>query len=116
MKRVPIDQVVRGMVLAKAVTNAAGLVVLSAGIELTEATIARLETMGVTAVYVEGAPGEEGTPVKTLAELDRELDQRFRNVAADPIQTRIREAVRRHLHATHAVDTGAGEKPSTCPD
>lgn len=112
VRRIPIDQVKPGTVLAKAVTSAAGLPVLAAGMELTERMIVHLERMGVAAVYVEGPPGEDREPVKTLAELDRELDQRFRKVAADPVQVLIRETVRRHVHARHGATTHAREEVS----
>ena len=63
--------------------------------------IARLRDMGLTSAHVENRPGETGDPVESLAELEQALDQRFRRVAGDPELTRMREAIRRHLRATH---------------
>jgi hypothetical protein len=113
MRRIPIDQVKPGTVLAKEITNAKGLPLMAPGTVLTDALIARLDRIGVTAVYVEGEPIEGGKAVKTLAELDRELDQRFRKVTADPVQVLIREAIRRHLHARYgeAVQAREGANP-----
>ena len=89
------------MVLAKPVTNASGLVVAAAGLILNEPMIAHLERMGKLAVHVEGAPGEE--PSKSLEDLERELNARFRKVEGDPELTRIREAIRRHLRSHSGV-------------
>jgi hypothetical protein len=105
MRRVPIEQATAGLTLAKPVANAAGMVVLGEGAVLDDALIVRLDRMGVRAVYVEGDPEGDGVAVKTLAELERELDDRFRKVAGDPIQSRIREAVRRRVRSSHGKET-----------
>lgn len=107
MKRMPIEQLTPGMVLAKPANNAAGQMILPAGTSLDAPLIARLQDMGLTSAHVENSPGEEGAPVQTLAELEQALDRRFRRVTEDPELTRIREAVRRHLRATHSASTGA---------
>ncbi|MDE3035242.1 MAG: hypothetical protein KGO52_08970 [Nitrospirota bacterium] len=101
MKRVPMDKVEAGMVLAKPITSLAGQVIVSAGTSLDAPLIARLRDMGLTSAHVENRPGETGDPVESLAELEQALDQRFRRVAGDPELTRMREAIRRHLRATH---------------
>jgi hypothetical protein len=106
MQRIPIEQVAPGMTVAKPVANSAGLVVLAAGIVLDEALIARLERMGTSSVFVEGHPLGDGPGAKTLAELEQELDHRFRKVAGEPIASRIREAVRRQLRASHGAEAG----------
>ena len=107
MRRVPIEQATAGLTLAKPVTNTSGLVVLGDGAVLDDALIARLDRMGVCAVYVEGDPAGDGAAVKTQAELERDIDDRFRKVAGDPIQSRIREAVRRRVRFSH------GKEPAT---
>jgi hypothetical protein len=104
MQRVPIENLTPGMTLAKPVANAAGLVVVAEGMVLDESLIARLQRMGTLAVHVAGCSA--GADAKTLAELEQELDHRFRKVAADPIQSRIREAVRRHLRASRGTEAG----------
>jgi hypothetical protein len=101
MKKVPLNEAVPGMVLAKHVTNASGLVVAAAGLMLDEQMIAHLERMGKAAVQVEGAPGEEAG--KCLEDQERELNARFRKAGADPELTRIHEAIRRHLHGRSGV-------------
>jgi hypothetical protein len=101
MKRVVIEELTAGMILAKPVTNAAGLVVLPSGAELDEATLARLQRLGLASVFVEGAAGDSDG--KTLAELEAELEHRFRLVNHDPIQRRLLEAIRLHLRSRHGV-------------
>jgi len=109
MRRVVLEELTSGMVLAKPVVNAAGLVVLAAGAELDEATLARLQRLGAASVFVEGEAGDERG--KTLAELEAELDHRFRLVRNDPRQLTILEAIRLHLRNSH----GVGDRPAQTP-
>lgn len=63
--------------------------------------IERLRQMELASVYVEGdALDSRG---KTLAELEAELEHRFRQVAQDPIQQLILRTLRTHLRATHGM-------------
>ncbi len=101
MKRVVIEELTLGMILAKPVTNSTGLVVLPAGAELDDATLSRLQRLDLTSVYVEGEAGDASG--KTLVELEAELDHRFRQVIDDPIQLQLRETIRLQLRATHGV-------------
>jgi hypothetical protein len=93
MKRVPLQEAAPGMVLAKSVTNAAGQVVVAAGMVVDERVITHLERMGKAAVYIENAPGEGAG--KSLEDVKRELALRFRKVEGDPQLSRIREAILR---------------------
>jgi hypothetical protein len=99
------------MSLAKPATNSNGQTILAAGIDLDEALIARIQRMGVSAIYVKEGSAEGGGPEKTLADLEQELDRRFRKAVGDPACEMIREAVRQHLHATHDVKPFAGGGP-----
>jgi adenine deaminase len=98
------------MVLAKPVVNANGLPIVAAGTILDAAMIERLRQMELTSVYVEGDALDSGG--QTLAELEAELDHRFRHVAQDPIQKLILRTLRTHLRATHGV-APVNEKPWT---
>jgi len=111
MKRVVIEELTAGMILAKPVTNNTGLVVLPLGAELDEATLSRLQRLGLTSLYVEGDAGDASG--KTLAELEAELDHRFRRVIDDPIQYQIREAIRAQLRTTHGMAEAQEAPPST---
>lgn len=108
MRRVVIEALTPGMILAKPVTNAAGLVVLPSGAALDEGTLPHLQRLGVDAVFIEGAPDDAGG--KTLAELEAELHHRFRLVRQDPLQQQLLEAIRVHLHTTYGV--GGSSDPS----
>lgn len=101
MKRVVIEELTAGMILAKPVTNNTGMVVLPVGAELDEATLSRLQRLGLTSVYVEGDAGDASG--KTMAELEAELEHRFRRVIDDPIQYQIREAIRVQLRNSHGT-------------
>jgi hypothetical protein len=106
MKRVVIDELLPGMVLAKPVTNAAGLPVVAAGAELDSSIIDRLQQLGLTSVYVAGNAGD--TTGKSLTELEAELEHRFRKVLQDPLQAKILHHIRDHLRATHGVQEQEG--------
>jgi hypothetical protein len=95
MKRIPLEQAKPGMVLAKPVMNSAGMIVVAAGMALDELLLTHLVRMGTAAVYVEGVAGDD--EVKSLEDLERELDARFRKLDQEPQLFRIRQAIRRHL-------------------
>ena len=103
-QRVPTEQLEPGMTVAKPVANANGMVVLAAGVVLVETLIERLKRMGTPSVHVEGNPLGDAPGAKTLTELEQELDHRFRKTGGEPISSRIREAVRRHLRALHGAE------------
>lgn len=106
MKRVVITELLPGMVLAKPVTNTTGLPVVPAGAELDASMIDRLKRLDVPSVYVEGDAGTDAG--KTLAELEAELEHRFRRVLQDPLQQGILAALRSHLHRTHGTAANEG--------
>ena len=107
MKRVVSDELVPGMTLSKAVTNANGLPIVAVGTILDSSMIERLQRLGLNSVYVEG--DAEDTGGKTLTELEAELEHRFRRVAHDPAQQIILQTLRKHLHATHSTAPVAEE-------
>jgi hypothetical protein len=109
MRRVVIEELTPGMILAKPATNAAGLVVLPSGAELNEAALARLQRLGLASVWIEGDDGDAGG--KTLAELEAELDHRFRLVSHDPMQRQLQEAIRLHLRTRYGVEESPGPTP-----
>lgn len=101
MKRIPVTAAEIGMVLARPLLNQAGLTVVTAGTELDEQLVRRLERMGLSAIYVEGAAEAGGGT--SLADREAQLDKRFRQVAEDPVQQMIREVVRAQLRRSYAV-------------
>jgi len=101
MKRVIVEALLPGMILAKSVLNNAGLPIMAAGAELDSTVIQRFKTLGCTAVYVEGEADDDGG--KTLDELQAELEHRFRSVSHDPLQQVILQRLKQHLVNTHGV-------------
>jgi hypothetical protein len=101
MRRVVLLELLPDMVLARPVTNANGLPIVAAGTILDAAIIERLRQMELASVYVEGDALDSGG--KTLAELEAELEHRFRKVAQDPIQQLILRTLRTHVRATHGM-------------
>ena len=101
MKRVVIHELLPEMVLARPVTNSNGLPIVAAGTALDAALIERLQQIGLPSVYVEGDARDSGG--KTLAELEAELDHRFRRVAQDPLQQLILRALHAHVRTTHGM-------------
>ena len=110
MKRVVIEKLLPGMVLAKPVTNANGLPIVAVGTTLDGFIIKRLQRLELASVYVEGNP--EDSNGKTLTELEAELEFRFRKVAQDPVQQIILRTLRTHLRATHST-IPVQEEPAT---
>ena len=94
MKRVVTHELLPDMVLAKPVVNTNGLPIVAAGTILDVVMIERLRQM-------EGDALDSGG--KTLAELEAELDHRFRQVVQDPIQQLILRTLRTHVRATHGM-------------
>ena len=101
MKRVVSHELLPDMILARPVTNANGLPIVAAGTILDAVMIERLRQMGLASVYVEGDALDSGG--KTLAELEGELEHRFRQVVQDPIQQLILRTLRTHVRATHGM-------------
>lgn len=88
MKRVVPQELVPDMVLAKPVTNANGLPIVAAGTTLDAAMIERLRQMNLPSLYVDGDALDSSG--KTMAELEAELDHRFRHVAHGGIKSSFR--------------------------
>jgi hypothetical protein len=95
MKRILLEQAEPGMVLAKPVMNAAGMTIVTAGMALDESRIIHLGRIGTVAVYVEGTADD--VEVKSLEQLETELDARFRKLDEEPQLSRIRQAIRHYL-------------------
>ncbi|GKS64006.1 hypothetical protein YTPLAS72_13100 [Nitrospira sp.] len=111
MRRVVPQDLEPNMILAKPVTNANGLPIVAAGTILDVAMIERLRQMDLPSVYVDGETLDCGG--KTLAELEAKLDHRFRQVAHDPVQQLILQALRIHLRTTHGLGPAIEETQTT---
>jgi hypothetical protein len=71
------------------------MIVVAAGMALDEPRLAHLARRGTATVCVEGAAGDG--ELKSLEDLERELDARFRKLDEEPQLSRIRQAIRHYL-------------------
>ena len=93
MPRMTPDNLQEGMVLAKPVTNANGVVMLPGGAVLTHSMIRKMRDMDVEYAYIKGEPEGFASLDQALAD----LDSRFKNVEKAPHMDTIKKLVREHL-------------------
>ena len=93
MIKIYADQLEAGMKLAKPIMAGSGIVLLSAGMELSASWIERLQDMSVESVYIEGtAPN----PV-SKEEILLQVDKKFKNVENKPYMALLKKAVQKHI-------------------
>jgi hypothetical protein len=103
MPKVPLSEARPGQKLVRPVVTRTGMLMIQPGTELTDTIIARLQTIGIDSVYVEGDnPGGD----KPVAVLMQELDERFAGHERDAWMMELKAVVARHLRdgaspATH---------------
>ncbi len=95
MQKIPLKRALPGMKLAKPVVNENGVVLIGAGIELTEGIIHTLERKEIDRVVVEGSP--LGEIVRPPEERIDELNVRFSNVGDNPVMMHIKELFVRRI-------------------
>lgn len=91
MIKIPIDKAKPGMKIAKDVVNEAGMVIITAGNELTESLIKKLLMMNIDFVYVER---QKEMPPKE--EIFEEIEKRFKKVT-DSYTLLIKRALKTHI-------------------
>lgn len=96
MQRIPLSLAVPEMVLAKAVKTEDGKVLCGPGVELTAELISRLSKSGVHVVVVKGHPVQMPDE-KSLAEMIKELEERFLKVKDDPILRALMRLIAEHM-------------------
>jgi hypothetical protein len=96
MRRISIDKLEVGMVLAKPLLRGT-MVILGEGTILTDAWISRIEDMDIDHLFVEGASEQTIPKEEALAQLDR----RFRNVLDQPYMITIRKIVQEHIEGLY---------------
>ncbi|MGB9712818.1 MAG: hypothetical protein ACP5J5_02450 [Dissulfurimicrobium sp.] len=96
MQSIPISLAAPEMILAKAVKTEDGKILCGPGVELTAELISRLSKSGVHVVVVKGhpvqMPGE-----KSLAEMIKELEERFAKVKDDPVLRALMRLIAEHI-------------------
>jgi putative cell wall-binding protein len=98
MRRLPISEVLPGQKLARAITNASGVVMVQPGTALTPALIERLQALGVDSVLIAGDPAGLGAG-PSVDERLRELDARFAGHEQDGWMMQLKDIVARQLRA-----------------
>ena len=94
MIRIDLDKAKPGMVLAKPVNNLQNMLLLKERVELTERNIQMLRSWGVGEIWVDGGqtsvPSDKAQNFDALqAAIDHELQEKFANVADDPLMMEI---------------------------
>lgn len=98
MPRISPSGLTPGMITARPVVNANGMVLLGENTELTTELIDRIKSMEVDAVHVHGT----SAPLMPKEALLAEIEGRFRLAGNDPNTDTIRKAVMRHIESLYA--------------
>jgi len=95
MQRIPVSDLKPGMVVAKAITNESGMVLLSEGTTLTDSLIVRLGRMDLSHISIEGASSSDKSKAELLSELDNRFKktgkEKYMDIIKGVIKTRIEE-------------------------
>ncbi|MGO9380421.1 MAG: hypothetical protein ACLPN1_05685 [Dissulfurispiraceae bacterium] len=97
MQKIRVSELKTGMVVARAITNDSGMVLLSEGTSLTAALIARLIRMDLESIFIEGAPATG----KSLEEMLSDLDNRFKKTEKNPYMNVIKGIIRERLEEVY---------------
>ncbi|HMK56549.1 MAG TPA: hypothetical protein VK448_07935 [Dissulfurispiraceae bacterium] len=97
MQRIPISSLKAGMVVAKAITNDSGMVLLSVGTALTDSLITRLNRMDLQSIWIEGA----SETAKSRDEMLADLDSRFRKTGNEPYMNVIKGAIKTRIEEVY---------------
>lgn len=111
-----LDELKLGMILAEPVYNQQGLDLLAQGTALTKKRIWMLKTWGIEQVCVKGKPrgNDEGAKVagmETKETIEKELQEKFADVADDPVMAEIMKAASRQLQKS-LNDQNEGNEPT----
>ncbi len=106
MQKVPIELVKPGMVLARPITNEAGMALCAEGTELSETIIERLIRMNVSHMTLKGHPVDLGGETKTKEQKAEELKTRFSRVQGDPLMQKVLSAAQNALIELEAEREG----------
>jgi hypothetical protein len=96
MRRISIDKLEAGMILAKPLLRGS-MVILGEGTNITEAWISRIEDMDITHLFIEGAAEQAVPKEEALAQLDR----RFEKVLDQPYMTPLKKLVKEHIEGLY---------------
>lgn len=96
MRRVSVDDLRRGMKLAKPIVRDS-MTLLGEGTELTDNLIKKIKDFNITSVSID-APREDGITKETFL---HQLDLKFQNRDDEPYMGLIKRLVREHIEDFH---------------
>ncbi len=109
MRKLKIENLAPGMVLSKPLLDPNGKTLLGAGATLTDKIVARVASMNVAMVFVEGDPQSEEeihrpavgylSQNKTRQELLDQVDRKFRNALSDPLMVELKHCITARITA-----------------
>ena len=99
MKDVPIDEIEPGTLLAAALTNDKGSLILNRGTPLTESILARLHRIGVETLPVSVEPQKLEQERKELLEA---IEKRFQGTRNNPFLQELKHIAIEHLSGKSA--------------
>jgi hypothetical protein len=97
LRRVSIGDLQAGMVVAKPITNEAGMVMLSEGAALTDSLIRRLGSMEIGHVFVEG----DAPDAKSRDERLADLEMRFRKTGQEKYMDTIKKVLKARIEEVY---------------
>lgn len=97
VQKIPINELKVGMVVARAITNDSGMVLLSEGTALTDSLIKRLNRMDLQSIFIEGAPLNG----KSREEMLSDLDKRFKKTEKEPYMNVIKGAIKARIEEVY---------------
>ena len=106
MHKIPISLAKSGMKLAKPITKANGMPIIAAGVELSEALIARLDGMGIDKVCV---IGDDVSANQNPSERVARLDHLFRRLEGEAWMGEVKGYLREYFTIRAAADDVAAQ-------
>lgn len=90
MKRVPLEIVEEGSILARSLENEAGITLAGQGIRLTSRLISRLQQDKITEVWIEG---ENLLDDEKFHNLKNKIEQRFASFSEDSLMDKLKSVL-----------------------
>jgi hypothetical protein len=97
MLKVSLESVASGAVLARPITNDAGIVLIAAGAEIYEPLKRRLAGMGITEVFIVG----RRVPDISKAEFVDRVNRSFAKSGEDPRMAAMKNALLAHIEEVY---------------
>ena len=109
MKVLEVNSIQPGTVLAKAVKDMHGMLLLKAKTVLSEKNLLLLKSWGITEVYVDGETEPEPAPNnptdrELLVRIGHQVAERFNSVEDDEVMAEIKRVAVKVLHRRHVRD------------